>query len=337
MDYEDILYEADGAKARITINRPDKLNAFRARTCEELIDALHRAGWDDGIGVIVLAGAGDRAFSTGGDQSVKDAGYDGRGVIGLPVEELQSLIRLDHPRIVKVHDVGEHDGMPFAVLQYLAGGSLRDKQEDRAGGTRLPQVMPWLTAVAEGLDFLRWLLDDHFTFLGYREYDFHGSGGDAVARIRPDCGLGILRNPDRAVFDGLRNLGQLPEDVRAFVRQPDLLRITKSNVRSTVHRPVHLDTVAVKRMDDKGRVLGELVSRDQRREEPVLRVDDYPVGRVTPTDDTDVADSETAEQLRAVMAPVAKDLRVLMYQGAGHWIQMERAAEVNAALLEFLR
>jgi 2-ketocyclohexanecarboxyl-CoA hydrolase len=117
MDYEDILYEVDGAKARITINRPQKLNAFRAKTCEELIHALHRAGWDDGLGVIVLAGAGDRAFSTGGDQSVKDAGYDGRGVIGLPVEELQSLIRdVPKPVIARVQGYAIGGGNVLATL-----------------------------------------------------------------------------------------------------------------------------------------------------------------------------------------------------------------------------
>ena len=117
MDYEDILYEARNGAAWITINRPEKLNAFRGRTCEELIHALHRAGWDQAIGVIVLAGAGDRAFSTGGDQSVKDAGYDGRGVIGLPVEELQSLIRdVPKPVIARVQGYAIGGGNVLATL-----------------------------------------------------------------------------------------------------------------------------------------------------------------------------------------------------------------------------
>ena len=99
MQYEDILYEVKNGAAWITINRPDKYNAFRGKTCDEMIDALGRAGYDDQIGVIVLAGAGDKAFCTGGDQTAHDGGYDGRGVIGLPVEELQSLIR-DVPKPV---------------------------------------------------------------------------------------------------------------------------------------------------------------------------------------------------------------------------------------------
>jgi 2-ketocyclohexanecarboxyl-CoA hydrolase len=103
-EFTDILYHANGGIARITINRPDKYNAFRAKTCEELIAALNRAGWDDDIGVIVLTGIGDKAFCTGGDQSAHDGGYDGRGLIGLPVEELQTLIRdVPKPVIARVN------------------------------------------------------------------------------------------------------------------------------------------------------------------------------------------------------------------------------------------
>lgn len=93
MSYTDILYAETDGVATITINRPDKMNAFRAQTCEELIDALNRAAWNKEIGVIVLAGAGDRAFCTGGDQSAHAGKYDGRGTIGLPIEEVHSIIR----------------------------------------------------------------------------------------------------------------------------------------------------------------------------------------------------------------------------------------------------
>ncbi len=99
MDYEDILYEVRNATAWITINRAAKMNAFRGRTCDELIDALLRAGYDRAIGAIVLAGAGDKAFCTGGDQSAHEGQYDGRGTIGLPMEELHAAIR-DVPKPV---------------------------------------------------------------------------------------------------------------------------------------------------------------------------------------------------------------------------------------------
>lgn len=102
--FSDIIYETKGGVARIAINRPDKLNAFRGCTCEELITAFNQAGWDRTIGVIVLTGTGDKAFCTGGDQSAHDGGYDGRGLVGLPVEELQGIIRdVPKPVIARVN------------------------------------------------------------------------------------------------------------------------------------------------------------------------------------------------------------------------------------------
>ena len=117
MQYADILYDAADGVARITINRPAVMNAFRGQTCEELIAALNRAGWDKSIGVIVLAGAGDRAFCTGGDQGAHEGQYDGRGMIGLPVEELQSLIRdVPKPVIARVQGYAIGGGNVLATL-----------------------------------------------------------------------------------------------------------------------------------------------------------------------------------------------------------------------------
>jgi glutamate dehydrogenase len=113
------------------------------------------------------------------------------------------------------------------------------------------------TELNTGIDFLKWLADDNFTFLGYREYSFEGQGRDATARIAPDSGLGVLTEPGVRVFEGLRELGTLPPEVQAFVQQPVLLRVTKANRRATVHRPVHMDTIAIKRFDANGNVLGE--------------------------------------------------------------------------------
>src|SRR5919197_1059409 len=83
MVYEDILYEARDGIAWITINRPEVRNAFRAKTVDELIAAF-RAAWGDAeVGVVVLTGAGDKAFSAGGDQRERGAsGYGGAGGFG---------------------------------------------------------------------------------------------------------------------------------------------------------------------------------------------------------------------------------------------------------------
>ena len=111
----------------------------------------------------------------------------------------------------------------------------------------------------EAIEFLRWMDDDHFTYLGYREYAFENKkGGDLQLAAVPDTGMGILRDPKVSVFEGmLRQFSALPPDIQQFVRLPRLLMVTKGNRRSTVHRPVHLDVVVLKVFDDKGEVTGE--------------------------------------------------------------------------------
>jgi glutamate dehydrogenase len=111
--------------------------------------------------------------------------------------------------------------------------------------------------IEETKEFLRWISDDHFTFLGYREYSFAGNGENATLQIREGSGLGLLREDSYSVFDGLRNFDKLPADVQQFIREPRLLLITKSNRRATVHRPVHMDTIGIKCFDERGHVTGE--------------------------------------------------------------------------------
>jgi glutamate dehydrogenase len=112
-----------------------------------------------------------------------------------------------------------------------------------------PPVLP-PKEVAEGIAFLRWLDEDNFTFLGYREYRF-GEGSIVGAA----SGLGILRDEGYSVFD-LRRFGELPPDIQEFLRQPRLLFIAKSNRRATVHRPAHMDAIGVKEFGADGRVVG---------------------------------------------------------------------------------
>jgi naphthoate synthase len=93
--YQDILMHRAEGIAKITINRPEVRNAFRPETVLELIDAFHRAHFDPEIGVIILTGAGDLAFCSGGDQRIRgDGGYrDAAGTEHLNVLELQRQIR----------------------------------------------------------------------------------------------------------------------------------------------------------------------------------------------------------------------------------------------------
>jgi 2-ketocyclohexanecarboxyl-CoA hydrolase len=115
--YEDILYEVRGRAAWIVINRPKVYNAFRGRTVEELIQAFQRAANDKNVASVVLTGAGEKAFCTGGDQSAHSGNYDGRGVVGLPIEELQAIIRdIPKPVIARVNGFAIGGGNVLATL-----------------------------------------------------------------------------------------------------------------------------------------------------------------------------------------------------------------------------
>jgi naphthoate synthase len=100
-DYSDILYELSGdGIAKITINRPEVRNAFRPQTLFQLSEAFDRARDNPEVGVIILTGAGDQAFCSGGDQRIRgDDGYIGdddvaqKGIGRLNVLDLQVQIR----------------------------------------------------------------------------------------------------------------------------------------------------------------------------------------------------------------------------------------------------
>jgi naphthoate synthase len=134
--YQDILYHKTEGIAKITINRPEKRNAFRPRTVFELYDAFADAREDQGIGVVLLTGAGPHtdgkyAFCSGGDQSVRGrAGYvDEGGVPRLNVLDLQRLIR----------------SMPKVVIALVAGYAI--------GGGHVLHVVCDLTIAADNAVF----------------------------------------------------------------------------------------------------------------------------------------------------------------------------------------
>ncbi len=106
---------------------------------------------------------------------------------------------------------------------------------------------------AETQALLRWLADNHFTFLGYREYDLvEGEQGMSLVPV-PGTGLGILRHDKK----GSSSFAALPPEVRARAKDPQRLILTKANSRSTVHRPSYLDYIAIKRVNETGEPVGE--------------------------------------------------------------------------------
>jgi naphthoate synthase len=124
VEYEDIRYENSGTGiAKVTIDRPEVLNAFRPETVKEMIDAFARIRDDPTIGCALLTGAGDRAFCSGGDQRFKDRGgyVGGDGLARLNVLDLQRQIRsLPIPVIALVNGYAIGGGQVLQVVCDLA-------------------------------------------------------------------------------------------------------------------------------------------------------------------------------------------------------------------------
>ena len=130
-EYGDIIYEKAEGIGKITINRPEVRNAFRPETLTELIDAFERSREDPEIGVVILTGAGDKAFCSGGDQRVRGQG----GYVG--GDGVPRLNALDLQRSIKY--------LPKPVIAMVAGYAI--------GGGHVLHLLCDLTIAAENARF----------------------------------------------------------------------------------------------------------------------------------------------------------------------------------------
>ena len=124
------------------------------------------------------------------------------------------------------------------------------------GLKRNPPPLP-AEEVAEAIAFLEWLVADNFTLLGTREYAVTDADDREMLEPKKGTGRGILRNPDVSLLRRGGSIVTTTPELRAFLREPVPLIITKANIRSLVHRRVHLDYIGIKRFDGKGRLIGE--------------------------------------------------------------------------------
>lgn len=125
--------------------------------------------------------------------------------------------------------------------------------------TRSRQLPELRDRLDEIRDFLAWLRDDAFVFLGHRRYDIvddPGTGQPHVV-VEPGSGLGILRDEARSGYVNPVPLASMPGTLRQLLAAGPLLLIGKTNARSTVHRLAHMDYIGVKKLDPDGRQVGE--------------------------------------------------------------------------------
>lgn len=109
--------------------------------------------------------------------------------------------------------------------------------------------------VSEAKDFLQWMENDHFTFLGYRYYDVVGEGEKQALKLIPESSLGVLRDTSKSKT--FRSFSALPEGARKFMLSKNILITTKTNTRSSVHRSAYTDLVVVKVFNEQGQPCGE--------------------------------------------------------------------------------
>jgi glutamate dehydrogenase len=118
---------------------------------------------------------------------------------------------------------------------------------------------PSKTDITEDLAFLDWLADNHFTFLGARDYVLGKDGAHGMLEPVKGSGLGVLSDEGMRVIHAGRSgeRSGLTAEVRAFLDSPDPLIVTKSAARSLVHRRAHMDYIGIKTFDPNGVFVGE--------------------------------------------------------------------------------
>jgi glutamate dehydrogenase len=106
-------------------------------------------------------------------------------------------------------------------------------------------------------EFLRWLRNDNFVFLGYRAYDVLERDGERVLAVEPDSGLGILRQEERSAWASGVPLAELSGPMQRRVTGGPVLIVSKTNAEATVHRRARMDYIGVKKLDAQGQGIGE--------------------------------------------------------------------------------
>jgi glutamate dehydrogenase len=182
----------------------------------------------------------------------------GGHILALSVEggkgKTESLMHFEVDRIAEPAECMKIEQSILATLEDV-NQSVNDWKAMRNKMISIAQDLPGQNlpidadGVTEAQNFLRWVADDNFTFLGYREYRVGTQNGEEVLLADEKSGLGILRSGERSAPRSLKTLAakDLPQSGSL-----DAIILTKTNARSSVHRPGYMDYIGVLKFDDKG-------------------------------------------------------------------------------------
>ena len=190
------------------------------------------------------------------------AAAENTAAIGLARAESIMHVQLDHvldPAILKDIETGIRNVLSDVRAAVDDWPEMRRRMAEAiesAAASKLQDAPDENTV--EAREFLHWLDNNNFTYLGYRDIDLVQEGGRLTAiRVLPESGLGVLRDPEIRAFGGLRDLNTQASQIQRYVRQHQLLVVSKTNLRARVHRTVPMDAIFVRRFDKKGDIVGE--------------------------------------------------------------------------------
>ncbi len=245
-------YQADGWEAPYTVlevnlkDRPfivDSLRAELKRQGYELHTLLHPV-------LSVTRGAAGRITALSGERSGEGTEESYELYLLEREDDPEKRLALEHAARAILGDV------ILATDDYRA---MRDKALEletylntlkEAGGEARAEEL------SEDAAFMAWLAQDNYVFLGYREYDIVKLDGAPYLQVAADSGLGIFRKVDQSAYRQPAPLSDIPEGLRERITGGEVLVVTKTNAEATVHRPVRMDYIGIKKLEEN-RVLGE--------------------------------------------------------------------------------
>jgi glutamate dehydrogenase len=190
---------------------------------------------------------------------------DGRLVAVVPgrdAEHRESFMHFEVDRPLSGEEIADLEARVHRILHDVAlvvrdFDPMQDRVRQMMELARRARIRYSEDQVEEVARFLGWLLELNFVLLGYREYELLDTDEGRAIHAVPGSGLGILADVDSSTFAEVTPLTSLPPDIRSRIEDDELLIYSKTQAYSTVHRRARMDYIGVRRVDERGEIVGE--------------------------------------------------------------------------------